>query len=137
MLSKRAKYAIKALLCLYDNRGTSPLSAKTIAEQQNIPFKFLEKILRELRQHKLIKSERGAVGGYTFLKDPETIRVVDIMRIVDGPIALIPCVSENFYEKCEECTNEETCRIRKLFNQLRNQMLPVLDESIVELSKRK
>ena len=137
MLSKRAKYAIKALLCLYDNREISPLSAKAIAEQQNIPFKFLEKILRELRQHKLIRSERGAVGGYTFLKDPETIRVVDIMRIVDGPIALIPCVSENFYEKCEECTNEETCRIRKLFNQLRNQMLPVLDESIVELSKKK
>jgi len=137
MLSKRAKYAIKALLCLYDNKETSPLSAKVIAEQQNIPFKFLEKILRELRQHRLIKSERGAVGGYIFLKDPETIRVVDIMRIVDGPIALIPCVSENFYEKCEECTSEETCRIRKLFNQLRNQMLPVLDKSIVELSKEK
>jgi len=136
MLSKRAKYAIKALLCLYDNRDITPLSAKTIAEQQKIPFKFLEKILRELRQHKLIKSERGAIGGYSFLKDPNTITVADVMRIVDGPIALIPCVSENFYEKCEECQSEETCRIRKIFFQLRSQMLPVLDESIVEFSKR-
>lgn len=136
MLSKRAKYAIKALLCLYDNREITPLSAKAIAEQQKIPYKFLEKILRELRQHKLIKSERGAIGGYSFLKDPNTITVADVMRIVDGPIALIPCVSENFYEKCEECQSEETCRIRKIFFELRSKMLPVLDESIVEFSKR-
>jgi Rrf2 family protein len=136
MLSKRAKYAIKALLCLYDNREITPLSAKAIAEQQKIPYKFLEKILRELRQHKLIKSERGAIGGYSFLKDPNTITVADVMRIVDGPIALIPCVSENFYEKCEECQSEETCRIRKIFFELRSKMIPVLDESIVEFSKR-
>lgn len=136
MLSKRAKYAIKTLIYLYNNQGVNPISAKSISENENIPYKFLEKILRELKQHKILKSERGAVGGYRFFKSPETIKVVDIMRIIDGPIALIPCVSENFYEACEECSDEETCRLRKLFAELRDQMLPVLEETIVNISKK-
>ena|SRR5690606_16870163 len=136
MLSKRAKYAIKTLIYIYENEGSSPVSAKSISDNENIPFKFLEKILRELRQHKLIRSERGAVGGYRFLKDPNTISVADIMRIVDGPIALLPCVSENFYEKCAECVDEDTCELRRLFNRLRDQMLPILEETIVDLSKK-
>ncbi len=136
MLSKRAKYAIKALICLYENEGSSPVSAKLISETEKIPFKFLEQILRELRQHKLVKSERGAIGGYRFLKAPATIKVSDIIRIVDGPIALIPCVSENFYEKCDECNDEETCKIRHLFGRLRDKMLPILEETIIDLSKK-
>ncbi|HNQ27898.1 MAG TPA: Rrf2 family transcriptional regulator [Aquaticitalea sp.] len=136
MLSKRAKYAIKALLYLQKNRDAMPISAKTISQEERIPYKFLENILRELRQNKLISSERGAEGGYKFLKDPELITVADVMRIVDGPIALIPCVSENFYEKCIECTDESTCHIRKLFNELRNEMLPILNENIVGLSQK-
>lgn len=136
MLSKRAKYAIKALIYLYKNETSSPVSAKSISSNENIPFKFLEKILRELRQHKIVKSERGAVGGYRFYKSPDTIKVIDIMRIIDGPIALIPCVSENFYEKCEECSDEETCKLRRLFGELRDQMIPVLEETIVDLSKK-
>src|SRR5690606_8287163 len=134
MISKRAKYAIKALIYLYENEGSGPVSAKSISNNENIPLKFLEKILRELRQHKLIKSERGAVGGYRFSKPPNQISVADIMRITDGPIALLPCVSENFYEKCEECIDEETCNLRRLFARLRDQMLPILEETIVELS---
>ncbi len=136
MLSKRAKYAIKTLIYLYKNEANSPVSAKSISKSENIPFKFLEKILRELRQHKIVKSERGAVGGYRFFKPPNTIKVVDIMRIIDGPIALIPCVSENFYEKCDECIDEETCNLRHLFGELRDQMLPVLEKTIVDLSNK-
>lgn len=137
MLTKRTKYALKTLMYLYEHEGDNkPVSAKSIAENENIPFKFLEKILRELRQHRLIKSERGAVGGYLFLKPANTITVADVMRIIDGPIALIPCVSENFYQKCDECTDEETCKLRLLFRELRDQMLPVLDETIVDLSKK-
>lgn len=136
MISKRAKYAIKALVYLYENEGTDPVSAKSISQNENIPLKFLEKILRELRQHKLIKSERGAVGGYRFSKPPNSITVADVMRITDGPIALLPCVSENFYEKCEECIDEETCNLRHLFGRLRDQMLPILEETIVELSEK-
>lgn len=136
MLSKRAKYAIKTLIHLYEHEGINPISAKVISEKEKIPFKFLEKILRELRQHRLIKSERGSEGGYRFLKSPETITVADVMRIIDGPIALIPCVSENFYEKCDECFDEETCKLRLLFRDLRDKMLPILEETIVDLSKK-
>ncbi|HLT34177.1 MAG TPA: Rrf2 family transcriptional regulator [Aquaticitalea sp.] len=134
MLSKRAKYAIKTLLYLHQNRDATPISAKIIAEKERIPFKFLENILRELRQHKILTSERGAEGGYKFLKEPTRITVADIIRIVDGPIALIPCVSENFYEKCNECVDEDTCEIRKLFAEVRTEMLPLLNKTIPELA---
>lgn len=134
MLSKRAKYAIKALLYLHANQDKTPISAKVISEKEKIPYKFLENILRELRQHKLLKSERGAEGGYKFLKAPGSIKVTDVIRIVDGPIALIPCVSENFYEKCDECTDEATCQIRKLFLHLRIETVSILDKSITELN---
>jgi Rrf2 family protein len=134
MLSKRAKYAIKALLFLHTNRGEAPVSAKLISERERIPYKFLEQILRELRQSKILKSERGSEGGYKFFKEPEEITVAEIIRIVDGPIALIPCVSERFYEKCSECVDENTCNIRKLFAELRTEMLPILNKSIAELS---
>lgn len=135
MLSKRAKYAIKTILYLHNQPEQIPVSAKIISESQRIPYKFLESILRELRQHRILKSERGAEGGYKLLKDANQIRVSDILRIVDGPIALIPCVSENFYEKCVECVDEETCKIRRLFAEVREVMLPVLDRSITDLDK--
>lgn len=134
MLSKRARYAIKTLIYIYKNEASHHVTAKSISENENIPFKFLEKILRELRQHKIVKSKRGSVGGYRFFNAPNTVKVMDIMRIMDGPIALIPCVSENFYEKCDECVDEETCRVRHLFAELRDQMLPVLEKTIAELS---
>ena len=135
MMSKRAKYAIKALLYLYNHPEDMPIPAKTISEQERIPYKFLENILRELRQHRILKSERGADGGYRFWKDPAEITVKEILRIVDGPIALIPCVSEKFYEKCDECISEESCQIRKLFLALRIETLLILDKSLVELQE--
>ena len=135
MLSKRAKYAIKTLIYLNNQGDSTAVSAKVIAENEKIPYKFLENILRELRQHRILKSERGPEGGYKFLKSPEAIKIADVIRIVDGPIALIPCVSENFYEKCSECIDEETCRIRRLFGEVRQVMLPILEQSIAELSK--
>lgn len=135
MLSKRAKYAIKTILFLHNQAEQIPVSAKIISESQRIPYKFLESILRELRQHRILKSERGAEGGYRLLKKADQIRVSDIIRFVDGPIALIPCVSENFYEKCTECEDEEICKIRKLFAEVREAMLPILDQSITDLDK--
>ncbi|MCO6480034.1 MAG: Rrf2 family transcriptional regulator [Phaeodactylibacter sp.] len=134
MLSKRAKYAIKSLLFLYEKRGEAPVSARRISEEENIPYKFLENILRELKQNKVLKSERGAEGGYSFAQAPESITVASIVRMVDGPIALIPCVSENFYERCVECRDEESCQIRKLFAQIRSEMLPYLEQSIASLA---
>jgi Rrf2 family protein len=134
MLSKRAKYAIKTILYLYEHQSPTPISAKTISEKERIPYKFLENILRELKTHQVVRSVRGAEGGYTLAKDPNEITVAHLMRIIDGPIALIPCVSERYYESCGECENEETCRIRKLFAELRTEMLPVLEKSIIHLA---
>ncbi|MEB2774122.1 Rrf2 family transcriptional regulator [Algoriphagus sp. D3-2-R+10] len=135
MLSKRAKYAIKTILYLQDHVEDKPLSAKLISVNENIPYKFLENILRDLKTHQLVKSVRGAEGGYILAKDPSEITIAQIMRVVDGPIALIPCVSERFYESCGECTDEKTCRIRKLFSELRNEMLPILERPITTLAK--
>lgn len=133
MLSKRAKYAIKALIYMSSHMEDLPISARVISEAEKIPYKFLENILRELKQNRFVKSERGASGGYTFHKDPSEISLKEVMRVMDGPIALIPCVSLNFYEKCEECISEETCQIRKMFLHLRYKMVEHLDKSILEL----
>ncbi len=133
MISKRAKYAIKTILYLQDHPEETPISAKLISQRENIPYKFLENILRDLKTHQLVKSLRGAEGGYSLAKDPSQITVAQIMRVVDGPIALIPCVSERFYEACAECEDEETCRIRKLFAEVRSEMLPVLERPITSL----
>ena len=134
MLSKRAKYAIKTILFLQDHPELVPISAKQIAEKENIPYKFLENILRDLKTHQLIKSSRGSDGGYSLAKSPSEISVAQIMRAMDGPIALIPCISERFYESCGECVDEETCRIRKLFAEVRSEMLPILERPITTLA---
>lgn len=135
MLSKRAKYAIKTILFLQDHPELVPISAKQIAEKENIPYKFLENILRDLKTHQLIKSSRGSDGGYSLAKSPSEISVAQIMRAMDGPIALIPCISERFYESCGECVDEETCRIRKLFAEVRSEMLPILERPITTLAE--
>lgn len=133
MLSRKAKYAIKALLYIYDHQEQVPISVKEISEAQKIPYKFLESIMNILKQNRLIKSHRGPRGGYSFVANPKDITVVAVMRIMDGPIALTTCTSENFYEKCEECLDENTCRVRRLFFDLREQMIPVLERSIVDM----
>lgn len=135
MLSKRVKYAIKTLLFLNRKDNSSLFSAKKISENERIPLKFLEQILRELKQNKILKSERGAEGGYTLMKDPADIKVLDVIRIVDGPVALLPCASLNFYEKCADCRDEATCSIRKLLINVRDNMLPILDTSIADMTK--
>lgn len=134
MLSKRAKYAIKTILFLQDHPELMPVSAKLISEREHIPYKFLENILRDLKSHHLVKSVRGAEGGYTLAKDPSEISIAQIMRVVDGPIALIPCISERFYESCAECEDEKTCRIRKLFAEVRAEMVPILERPITTLA---
>jgi len=134
MLSKRVKYALKALLYLHKSSDEIPVSAKKISEAEKIPYKFLEAILNDLKLNKIVKSQRGPHGGYSFAKDPDEISVASIMRIIDGPIALTTCTSENFYEKCDTCIDEETCQIRKLFLQLRIEMIPILEKSIASLN---
>ncbi len=126
MISKKAKYAINALVYLARKYKQGPILISEIAEQENIPQKFLESILLELKKNAFLGSKKGKGGGYYLLKAPEVINMVDVMRAIDGPIALLPCVSLLFYEKCDECKNEDICGIRDVFINLRDNTLAIL-----------
>lgn len=121
MLSKKTKYAINALVFIAKNKEEQPISVSRISEDQNIPLKFLESILTELKNARILNSTKGKYGGYTLNGAPEDIDMAKVMRLFDGAIALLPCVSENFYGRCEECIDEETCGIRQIAMEIRNE----------------
>lgn len=131
MLSKKTKYAIKALVVLGKNYGNEPMQISRIAEEEHIPKKFLEQILLDLKNAGLLYSKKGAGGGYSLNKDPKEILLVQVMRITDGPIAMLPCASLNFYHKCEECHDEITCGIRNVFLDVRDATLKILVETSI------
>ncbi len=113
MMSKRCKYALKAMVRLARNYNQGFLSTSVIAQDENIPKKFLEQILLELKRVKLVNSKQGKAGGYYLLKSPDDVSLADIYRIFDGPIALTSCASLNFYEACDDCVDEAVCYLRK------------------------
>lgn len=130
MLSKKSKYAIKALIALAKNYGNStPLRISTISEEEKIPRKFLEAILVELRNNALVHSKMGASGGYYLAKHPQEIVLSQIIRISGGPIAMLPCVSLNFYETCEECANEATCGLHDVMLEVREATIRILSKT--------
>ena len=132
MISKKCKYAIKALLYLTDfQEDDRSIFSTEIAEKENIPQKFLETILRELRNFQILQSRRGKTGGYRLNKQPNEIKLTDLIRMMDGPIALLPCVSLNYYASCEEC-NEKTCTIKPVFEKVRDQTLSILGNTTIE-----
>src|SRR5581483_10491505 len=110
MLSNKTKYAIKALVALA--RKDKPMIISEIAEKEMIPKKFLEAILLELKKQGILGSKIGIGGGYYLMKKPKEIFLTQVLRAVGGPIALFPCVSLNFYERCEDCKDEATCSLR-------------------------
>jgi len=137
MLSKKTRYAIKALVVLGKNFGQAPMQISKIAADEHIPKKFLEQILLDLRNAGLLYSKKGAGGGYGLVKDPAEIFVVQVLRLTGGPVALLPCVSLNFYQKCDECSNEATCGVRDVFLEVRNATLKILSEtSIADIIRR-
>lgn len=125
MLTRKAKYAIKALS--YLSQQTKLVSARTIAEEANVPRKFLEAILSDLKEHGFVDSKHGTTGGYFLLKKPQHIHLASLYRIFDGPIAPVPCVSLNFYEPCDDCTDEHTCAIRAAMRRVRDETIRVLE----------
>ena len=132
MISKKCKYAIKALLYLADHQEDDrSIFSSEIAEQELIPKKFLETILRELRNFQFVQSKRGKTGGYKLLKDPKEINLADLMRAIDGPIAMLPCVSLNYYANCEEC-DEKICQIKPVFEEVRDQTLKILNSTSID-----
>ncbi len=137
MLTKKTKYAIKALIMLGKNADQAPLHISEIAAQEKIPEKYLGAILGELRNAGLIYSRKGAGGGYLLSKKPEDISLVQILRLTDGPIAMVSCASLNYYHKCEECLDEATCGIKSTFVYIREACLQILlQKSIADLIAR-
>ena len=138
MLSKKCKYAIIALVALAKRDATRPyMSILEIAGQENIPKKFLEVILLELKNKGILSSKLGKTGGYFLRKKAKDIYLSDIIRMIDGPIALLPCVSLNFYKRCDDCQDEKTCGLRKVMMEERIASLGVLSNtSIANIIKK-
>lgn len=128
MISKKAKYAFKALKVLTEEYGKGPILIASISAKENIPQKFLEAILLDLRNHGLLKSQKGKGGGYMLRLDPQQVNLAQVLRIIDGPIAPTPCVSKNFYVRCDDCADEETCVIRPLMVRVRDANLAVYEQ---------
>ncbi len=138
MLSKRTKYAINALVYLArEGSDGEPVQISRVAESEHIPRKFLEAILLELKHAGMLNSRKGKTGGYYLQKTPEEINIADVMRLFDGPIALLPCVAYKYYERCEECKDEETCGIRSVFSDVRSQTVQMLkNATLFEIIQR-
>ena len=109
MLSKKTKYAIHALLKLAREKKRGPILISEISESENIPKKFLEAILLELRKAGILGSKMGKGGGYYLIREPKDVNLAEIVRLFDGAIALVPCATFQFYQKCDDCKDEVTC----------------------------
>lgn len=126
MLSNKAKYGLKALVYLADNRGRAVQSAE-IAEAQNLPKKFLDTILLEIKNLGVISSKKGKGGGYTLLRPTDTISLGQVIRALDGPFAPVPCVSRTAYARCSDCSDEGICVVRPIMQEVRDAISNVLD----------
>ena len=125
MLSKKTKYGLKALTFLASQKKQAPVQIAEVAKQENISQKFLESILLSLRKTGFLGSKKGKGGGYYLIKDPQEVLMTDVMRILEGPISMVPCVSLNFYEKCDDCPDEKSCSVNKLMLKVRDANLAV------------
>jgi Rrf2 family protein len=129
MLSKKTKYGIKALTFLARQKDQTPVAIAEIAKSENISLKFLESILLLLRNSGFLGAKKGKGGGYYLIKDPKEISMAKVYRILEGPIALLPCASHNFYEKCDDCQEESSCAARRLMTEIRDNTLKVLENN--------
>jgi Rrf2 family protein len=128
MISQRAKYALRALVALARAEHGSMMIGQ-IAAQQKIPRKFLEQILLELKRHDIVASRRGKFGGYGLARPPDQITFGQVLRLMDGPIALLPCISKIAYRRCADCSDEATCEIRRVFFEVAESARQVLDKT--------
>ena len=129
MISKKTKYGLKALTYLARQEDNAPVQIGVISKNENISQKFLESILLTLRKNGFLGSKKGKGGGYYLLKQPEDIMMSSIMRILEGPIALVPCVSLNFYEKCDDCPDEKACPVHNLMIEVRDSTLNIFNNT--------
>ncbi len=132
MLSKKTKYALHALTYLGKHRDEKTILIHDIAEEYGISHKFLENILLELKKAGFLGSKKGKGGGYYLIKEPQDIPLSKVIRLLDGPIAMLPCVSLNYYEPCAECKSETECGINKVMIQVRDETLNILENKTLQ-----
>jgi Rrf2 family protein len=125
----KAKYGLRAMASLARDYGNGPLLIADIAAKERIPRKFLELILLDLKKKGFVQSKKGKGGGYYLNRLPSTISVDQLIRALDGPLALLPCVSQIAYQRCDECPDEETCSLRQVFKEVREATIKVLERT--------
>jgi Rrf2 family protein len=132
MLSKKTKYAIHALSFLAKKDKSKPQLIVHISEETHTPRKFLEAILLELKKNGILGSKMGKGGGYYLMKEPRDVKLSTILRLFDGPIAYVPCASLNYYEKCNECDDEQNCGLHHIMVDVRDQTLKLLENKSIQ-----
>jgi len=132
MISKKCKYALKALIRLAQEFGGDLVLTDEIAKSEHIPKKFLELILLDLKHAGYVSSKQGSKGGYRLVQHPSQISLADIYRLFDGAIALLPCVSQKFYEACDDCPDEKACRLKRVFIDVREKTYGLLAGITIE-----
>ena len=131
MISKKTKYGLKALVHVARQGYQERVQISTIAEKESIPRKFLESIMLDLKKAGYLGARKGKGGGYYLLKEPKHISISEVYRVLEGPIAPVPCVSLNFYEKCEDCLNEAKCEIHLLMEKVRDSALDIYNNTFI------
>ena len=128
-ISKRTQYGLKAMIALGSRYGTGPVLIATLSKQEAVPVKFLEVILLDLKTAGLLDSKKGPRGGYQLNRPPSTVTVGAIIRILEGPLAPLPCASETAFRPCEECPDVDSCGTRIIMRQVRDAIANVLDRT--------
>lgn len=137
MLSRKSKYGLKALLLLAEETGKGPVLISRLAERDALPKKFLEAILLDLKRHGLVESRKGKGGGYYLRRPSYEITFGEVIRVLEGPLALVPCVSQTAYMPCVECVDEASCGVRLAMQEVRDATAQILDgTTLADVSRR-
>lgn len=126
MLSQKTRYALRSLLYLAERPDDRPVQTAEIAATQQVPRKYLELIMLELKKAGMVTSRRGPGGGYVLARAAAEISFVEVLRVMDGPIAMVPCASLNFYNRCGDCHDEASCAIRRVMGRVREDAVRIL-----------
>ncbi len=132
MLTNKTRYAIKALLALAQRGDGEPVGIADLAESEGIPKKFLELILLELKNIGILQSKKGKGGGYFLARPPREVMLGQVVRMIDGPLAPIPCVSRTAYRRCDDCRDETTCGLRLVMKDVRDAIADILDSTSLQ-----
>ena len=136
-ISKRTQYGLKAILALGRRFREGPVLIATLSKEESIPLKFLEVILLELKGQGLLESKKGKGGGYHLSRPPSTITIGSVIRMMEGPLAPLPCASETAFQPCKDCPDVESCGTRIIMRQVRDAMATVLDNTtLADLLRR-